>query len=82
MRGERLDQRHGTSVAAEMMRRQGRSGQGFVGAALVMGAKSLGAKIYERTGVTGVLTEKDNAINLMRWTVPPTGIAMCQSAGV
>jgi len=48
-------------------------------AALVKGAKSRGAKIFEKTGVTGILTEGDRIIGLetSRGSIRTDAIALC-----
>ena len=57
----------------------GRVSPSDVCAALVKGAKSLGAKIFERTGVTGILTEngKVRGVETTQGTVMCDSIAIC-----
>lgn len=57
----------------------GRVSPSDVCAALVKGAKSLGAKIFERTGVTGVLTENGRitGVETTQGTISCDAIALC-----
>lgn len=57
----------------------GRVSPSDVCAALVKGAKSLGAKIFERTGVTGVLTENGRitGVETTQGTIACDAIALC-----
>ncbi|TMV54124.1 FAD-binding oxidoreductase, partial [Thioclava sp. BHET1] len=57
----------------------GRVSPSDVCAALVKGAKSLGAKLFERTGVTGILTENGHVrgVETTQGTVMCDAIALC-----
>lgn len=57
----------------------GRVSPSDVCAALVKGAKSLGAKIFERTGVTGVLTQNGRitGVETSQGTISCDAIALC-----
>ena len=46
------------------------------------GAQPEGGRLYDHADKRPRTGHARPAVNnLMRWTVPPTGIAMCQSAG-
>lgn len=57
----------------------GRVSPSDVCAALIKGAKSLGAKLFERTGVTGVLTENGRVVGVetSQGTISCDAIALC-----